>query len=267
MKEDVTVGFRRVDETAAPEFFIKFLDDCAQLESVRICKAKMSSLLDVSEGETVLDIGCGLGHDVRSLAQKAGSRGRVIGVDQSQAMIDEARKRTNNGLPLEFRVADACQLDFADETFDACRAERVLMHLAEPQRAIDEMVRVTRRGGRLVVFDLDWQTLSINNNDQRMTRSIAQLMCEQINNGRVGRELNELFTAARLAEIVVMPQTLSAPLDFWHQTLNGPLEQSKRDGKFSSREIKQWWRALNDAHDMGTFLGTIEGFIVRGRKS
>ena len=61
MKQDVTVGFRRVDETAAPEFFIKFLDDCAQLESVRICKAKMSSLLDVSEGESVLDIGCGLG--------------------------------------------------------------------------------------------------------------------------------------------------------------------------------------------------------------
>ena len=154
-----------------------------------------------------------------------------------------------------------------DETFDACRAERVLMHLADPQRAIDEMVRVTRREGRSVVFDLDWQTLSINKNDQRMTRTIAQLMCKQINNGRVGRELNELFTAAGLAEIGVTPQTLSAPLYFWHQTLDGLLEQSKRDGKFSSRKIKQWWRALNDAHEMGTFLGTIEGFIVRGRKS
>lgn len=60
-----------------------------------------------------------------------------------------------SSLPLPLAVGDASTLDFSDNTFDACRSETVLMHLdGEPARAIAEIVRVTRAGGRVVVSAL-----------------------------------------------------------------------------------------------------------------
>jgi len=97
--------------------------------------------LQLRGGETVLDVGCGLGDDVIELAQRIGPTGRVVGVDVSNVMITEARRRTAAlGLPIAFEVGDARQLRFADGTFDACRTERMLMYVPDVERAMAELV-------------------------------------------------------------------------------------------------------------------------------
>ena len=104
-------------------------------------------MLRVSEGNRVLDVGCGTGEDARALAQVVGPRGWVVGIDNSRTMIEEATRRQNGlGAPVEFYVGDACQIAFPDGVFDACRADRVFQHLREPRKALSEMIRVTRRG-------------------------------------------------------------------------------------------------------------------------
>jgi ubiquinone/menaquinone biosynthesis C-methylase UbiE len=70
--------------------------------------------------------------------------------------VAEARRRAaSSGLSVAFEVGNATQLRFAANTFDACRTERMLMHIAEPARAFAELVRVTRGDGRIAVFDFD----------------------------------------------------------------------------------------------------------------
>jgi ubiquinone/menaquinone biosynthesis C-methylase UbiE len=100
----------------------------------------------------VLDVGCWAGDGLRSLAEFVGATGRVVGVDTSKAMLAEARARTE-GLAVECRVGDAHRLEFATDTFDACRADRVFQHLERPREALAELVRVTRPGGWIVVMD------------------------------------------------------------------------------------------------------------------
>lgn len=98
----------------------------------------------------LLDVGCGTGDEVRALAHAVGPRGRSVGVDASAVMVAEAQHRhAASGLPVAFVVGDAQHLAFADASFDRCRAERVLMHLDDPERALAEMRRVVRSGGRL----------------------------------------------------------------------------------------------------------------------
>jgi ubiquinone/menaquinone biosynthesis C-methylase UbiE len=115
--------FHTVDSD--PDFFIKFVDEGSRLETARTCKRIMSSLLNIQQRQYLLDVGSGTGDDVRSLAKLVGIAGNIVGVDSSENMITEARKRSDLGAkqPIEFYVGNAHHLDFADNTFDCSRAE------------------------------------------------------------------------------------------------------------------------------------------------
>jgi SAM-dependent methyltransferase len=103
-----------------------------------------------ARGLSVLEIGCGLGTDGAQFA-KAGAH--YTGVDLTEAAIELARKRFEiAGLPGEFRVADAENLDFADESFDRTYSHGVLHHTPDTARAVAEIHRVLKPGGRAMVM-------------------------------------------------------------------------------------------------------------------
>jgi SAM-dependent methyltransferase len=103
-----------------------------------------------ARGLRVLEIGCGLGTDGAQFA-KAGAD--YTGVDLTEAAVELAR--TNFALcdlPGTFRAADAENLDFADSSFDLVYAHGVLHHTPDTARAVGEVHRVLRAGGRAVVM-------------------------------------------------------------------------------------------------------------------
>ena len=159
----ITQGFQDVTRTTAPEFYIRFLDHVETHEDIHAYRGQMQPLLNAQEGEHILDVGCGVGHQVRTLAQLVGGTGRVVGVDISETLIAEARRRaTGLNLPVEYQVGKACPLDFPGQTFNGCWSERVFMYLEDPQKALAEMIRVVRPGGRIVVQDLDVDSFIID---------------------------------------------------------------------------------------------------------
>jgi len=140
------------------DFFVDFMDHAnAQPDRQRFRKI-IAERLNIATGDRVLDVGCGTGDDVRMLAPLVGSTGRVVGIDASKTMIDLAEERSRlSSLPVSFAVGNALSLDFPDDAFDACRCVTVLMHVdGEPADAIAEMVRVTRPGRHVVIFDVHW---------------------------------------------------------------------------------------------------------------
>ncbi|GAA1984959.1 methyltransferase domain-containing protein [Catenulispora subtropica] len=112
----------------------------------------------VAESARCVEVGAGGGHASRQLAHAVGPLGRVVGVDIDPAIVDLARRDAEaDGLDnVEFQTGDAVRLPFEDEHFDVAYARLLLTHLPEPLDALREMVRVTRRGGLVVVEDLDW---------------------------------------------------------------------------------------------------------------
>lgn len=103
-----------------------------------------SALREVKTTDPViLDVGCGVGQVVHSLTQ-AGCRAR--GVEVSEANLALARE-----LPGEFHLYDGISLPFPDHAVDVVGAFNVLEHVEEPVRLLDEMTRVLRPGGQLVV--------------------------------------------------------------------------------------------------------------------
>jgi SAM-dependent methyltransferase len=107
-------------------------------------------MLDVHEGDQVIDVGCGPGNYTRYLARAAGD-GLTIGLDASEAMVAAAAGR-GGGENIAYLRGDACELPFDDESFDIACTLGVIHMIDTPLVALDEMVRVLAPGGRLVVL-------------------------------------------------------------------------------------------------------------------
>jgi len=114
-------------------------------------------LCHISRGKYVLDVGCGVGATPCFIAKKFGCR--VVGVDILPAMIERSKERARReGLidQVEFRVADAQDLPFDDGLFDAVITESVTAFPKDKQKAVDEYVRVTKRGGYIGLNESTW---------------------------------------------------------------------------------------------------------------
>jgi len=105
-----------------------------------------------ARGLRVLDVGCGDGVLAAALA---GRGAEVFGVDASPGMITAARRRARaQQADAHFAVAQAERLPFASESFDAAVAITVLCFIPDPAAAMDEMARVLKPGGRLILGEL-----------------------------------------------------------------------------------------------------------------
>lgn len=265
---DVTTGFGNVDQTADPQSFIHFVDEANAQADAQDCKRKMLALLGAQEGHRILDVGCGTGDDARVLAQMVGAMGRVVGIDNSEAMLAEARRRAAGlRLPLDHLFGEAHRLDFADDTFDGCRSERTLMHLDDPRRAIAEMVRVARPGGSIVVFDFDWDAVMIDSPDRSLTRRVVHLMSDRIRHGWIGRQLPGLFRDAGLIDVTIIPHTIMVSFSFFIRIIGAGLTDAQESGAVSATAAADWWEHLEAAARRGRFFAAFPGFIVGGRKA
>ncbi len=127
--------------------------------------------LGAQPGERVLDIGCGPGFYVSELVDRVGKAGAVVGVDISADMLNLAKKRCEGHANVAFHEASATALPVDDSSFDAALSVQVLEFITEVDAALAEMRRILRPGGRLVLWDVDWSTVSWHSDDpDRMTR-------------------------------------------------------------------------------------------------
>lgn len=265
-REDLT-QFTTVDTQADPGFFVQFLDAGNALEDIKSVKQVMISQLELWHGLSVLDVGCGTGDDARDLARLVGEEGRVVGVDFSGAMVAEAKKRhATSGLPVEFVEGNAQNLQFAEASFDRCRTERMLMHLDDPEQALAEMVRVVRPGGRIVVFDFDWDMVFTDSPYKEMTRKIVHTFSDGLKHGWIGRSLPRLCQAAGLVEVTCVPHAVRLYYVFAHRLFDGHLAKAQAAGVLSANELRGWWEHLEKAEIAGQFHLGILGFVVGGRK-
>jgi demethylmenaquinone methyltransferase / 2-methoxy-6-polyprenyl-1,4-benzoquinol methylase len=110
---------------------------------------------EVGPGTDALDVCCGTGDLALALRRRIGPDGRVVGCDFSEPMLQLAREKSGEeGLAVEFGWADALDLPYGDESFDAVTVGFGARNLADLERGLAEMVRVLRPGGRLVILEI-----------------------------------------------------------------------------------------------------------------
>lgn len=190
-------AFPRPDEAIAMLDFFRGNSEGAQERHAEVAR---SVLLELRPGERVLDVGCGLGHDAVAMAAIVGPAGSVVGTDKSATFVDEARRRTAGAAAVEFRQADATALPFEDESFDAVHVHRVLMYVPDPARAVAEVLRVLRPGGRALFVEPDAAADFADHPDERLGDLLAPMIAH-VPQPRIGRQLRRLAITAGFGEV------------------------------------------------------------------
>lgn len=112
-------------------------------------RKKIFENLDIKPKSKVLFVGVGTGADLQFIMDKNIS---VSAIDLSSEMLDRARNKYDSP-NFKFIEMDAQELTFSPESFDMVIANLILSVVPEPNRCFQEMIRVTRAGGRIIIFD------------------------------------------------------------------------------------------------------------------
>ena len=264
---NVAQGFTQVDQTSDPRFFIEFLDSRKTIEGEREVKELILEMLNLQPGAHVLDVGCGTGDDAREIAGRVGPASRVVGIDPSDTLIVESRRRAaDSDLPVDFRLGDVRKLDFPDATFDRIRTDRVLMFVPEIETAIAEIVRVLRPGGRFVASELDHEMRFIDSRLSAINRKIHAVWVASNPQPCLGRQLARLFLDHGLCEVKSGARILKPPYQFLSRVNGGFLGGAVARGELVQAEVDEWLADLAGLEHEGMFSNGIVAFTVSGEK-
>ena len=162
-------------------------------------------------------------------------------------------------------IAHPCR--FPDDAFDGCRAERVFQHIANPEAALAEMVRVTRPGGVIVVIDADHGMLAVNGGNRELTRRILSVWSDAITNGWIGRQLPGLFARHGVRDVSILPSaSVHTAIGSHRGALRRCADVAARRGVVSADEAAAFMEDLEALDRRGEFFLSGAIFSVAGRK-
>lgn len=130
-------------------------NDLLSLGQSRLWRGRVAKAVDPKPGQTILDLAAGTGSSSIAFAK---SGVKVIATDFSEGMLAEGRKRHPQ---LDFRFADATKLPFENETIDAVTISFGLRNVVDVDKALTEMLRVLKPGGRVVICEFSKVTLPV----------------------------------------------------------------------------------------------------------
>ena len=173
MTDKTHFGYQQVDEddkarrvgdvfrSVAPSYDL--MNDLMSLGLHRLWKRFTVELSGVRAGSRVLDVASGSGDLARAFAKRAGPAGQVVMTDINAAMLAVGRDRlVDGGVVAPAALCDAEKLPFPDDTFDCVSVAFGLRNMTHKDRALGEMRRVARPGGRVLVleFSKPWKPLA-----------------------------------------------------------------------------------------------------------
>jgi ubiquinone/menaquinone biosynthesis C-methylase UbiE len=183
------------DETTAQR-----LDVAYRSRDARRRRALVRKALAAQPGERLLDIGCGPGFYVAELLDDVGAEGSVVGIDSSAPMLAMAARRCEGRANVSLAEGEATALPVDDAEFDAALSVQVLEYVDDIPAALAEIRRALRPGGRVLIWDVDWATISLRTADAARMRRMLDAWDEHLADPSLPRRLTAELRAAGFAD-------------------------------------------------------------------
>jgi arsenite methyltransferase len=164
-------------------------------------RALVHEALGAAPGDRVLDAGCGPGFYVAETLERVGPGGSVVGVDASPPMLALAAKRSEGHDNVSFHEGDVTALPVADADFDRALSVQVLEYVTDIPGALAELHRVLKPGGRVLLWDVDWATVSWRSDDPARMERVLRGWDEHLSDPVLPRRLSAELRAAGFEDV------------------------------------------------------------------
>jgi len=179
--------------------------------------------LAARSGEHILDVGCGPGFYMAELLDQVGPDGSVTGIDSSAEMLPVAASRCEGkGAAFSLLEGEATDLPVEDASADAALSVQVLEYVEDVPRALAEIHRALKPGGRVVLWDVDWSTLSLHASDPELNERVLRAWDRHLADPALPRTLAAQMRAAGFDEVEVEGHAFTA-IDLDPETYGGSL--------------------------------------------
>lgn len=240
-----------------------------RLDSMKLIKQRTLDMLKLNQGESVIELGCGLGHDAEAMADSVKGSGCIVAIDNSRRMLQEAIKFSTHS-NVEYHYGDVNHLNFADCSFSACRADRLLVSQPDINQVLSEAIRIIKPNGKLCVTDLDFATIIISPYLVGITELIVKYWQSLVLNPFIGRKLPALFKQHGLMNIKIQPEVFIVTS---YETLKEivPFETMLDDmvclKQITNQQKLKIINAFEKVHNENEFFWSINLFTVVGQKN
>jgi arsenite methyltransferase len=164
-------------------------------------RALVHEALGAGAGDRVLDAGCGPGFYVAETLERVGPEGSVVGVDLSEPMLALSAKRCEGHSNVEFHQGEVTALPVGDADFDRALSVQVLEYVADIPAALAELRRVLRPGGRVLIWDVDWATVSWHSEDPARMERFLTAWDEHLSDPSLPRTLSARLREAGFEDV------------------------------------------------------------------
>lgn len=246
---------------------VAHLETRAQSSYMRVVDQLINEL-NLTPGQSVLEVGCGPGAIVRRLALRTQGNNRIVGADVNRYLLREAAalaRRDRLDRFIEFQLGDGENLPFPNDQFDATISCTV-MEEGDADRMLGELVRVTKPGGKIgaMVRSTDlprWVNLPLSSELKQKVDAASLFGGNVDDGGCADASLYRRFTQAGLENVTMMPQ--------WANHKDGERLQYLHDrieSLLSGAELTEWRSAVAEAREQETFFISEPFHCAVGRK-
>jgi len=231
--------------------------------------------MNLGAARSVLDAGCGPGLDLVPMAERMPEDGLVTGLDLSPDMLkvaEEILAESPAGKKCRLARGSVLAMPFAEASFDAVRAERLFQVLPQdacpPAEVFAELCRVLKPGGRLVLVDVDWATVSVDFPDLTLERKLLRFFGDVCRpNGYAARQFHGWRARADFSDL----QARSFP-QFMESATDCPIvgwlaEEAKKRKAATDEEIDRWTDTLAELAAKKQMFASVNMLVVSGTKA
>lgn len=219
-------------------------------------RARVRDTLALEAGERVLEVGCGNGLLADEMADEVGLTGHVTGADISDSMIALARAHCGPRPELHFSAANADRLPYADASFDAAVTVQCLCFVTDVPKAMSELFRVLRPGGRLVILETDWDSLVWNSSDPVLMDKMMTIYKSVYQDFKLPRTLTRRLKSAGFIvksreQFVILNWHFDQDSYSGHQII---FTRAVAEGSVSSDKIHAWSESIQSVAQQDAYF-------------
>ena len=221
--------------------------------------------LSVKRGEQILDVGCGVGFLSYEIALQTGDSGRVSGIDQNSEMIRHANKRCESLRNTEFSEANADNLPFPEESFDAVSCTQVLLYVNDVAQVLSGIRMVLKPAGRIIIVETDWRGVVLNSDYNSITRKIFSAWDASVPSPNLPVRLGPLLVDNGFCNVDVEPipilNTEYTPSQFSHGMMNWITKNALKKRVITKEQSQKWLDDLDEKGKSGNYFFCVNRFL------